>query len=208
MWRNGYFRLFISHLAEERKFAGEIQQGLLRFGISSFVAHKDIAPTEEWQDKIKSALETCDGMLALLHPGFHESDWTDQEIGYAMGRQLLIVTISFGIDPYGFIGRFQAMYGNNKSARVLATELFDILRQHRQTRERISQAVVERFSQSNTFQCAKSNMELLERLDYWDSSLSGKAQSAVDSNGQIRDAWGIPERLKEFVECMERKRSP
>ena len=207
MWRNGYFRLFISHLARKRRFAGEIQQELLKFGVSSFVAHKDIAPTKEWQNEIESALKTCDGMLALLHPGFHESDWTDQEIGYAMGRQLFIVTISFGIDPYGFIGRFQAMEGNHKSTKDLTTELFDILRQHQQTRERISKSVVEYFSQSNSFQCAKKNMELLERLDYWDPSLSTRVRSAANSNGQIRDAWGVPERLKEFIERMERSHS-
>ena len=108
-WEAGHFRLFISHLAEYQAFASEIRDALLESGISSFVAHKDIKPTEEWQDVILSALTTCDGMLALLHDGFHESKWTDQEIGYGLGRKLLIVAVDLGTTPYGFIGKYQAL---------------------------------------------------------------------------------------------------
>ena len=47
-WRKGMFRLFISHLAIHREWAGELQEALLPYGISSFVAHNDIEPTTEW----------------------------------------------------------------------------------------------------------------------------------------------------------------
>ncbi len=203
-WSRGYFRLFVSHIAEHRQFAGEIQSKLLTFGVSSFVAHNDIEPTQEWQDEIEAALATCDGMLVLLYPDFHQSDWTDQEIGYVMGRQLLIVAARFGTSPYGFIRKFQAMEGDHKTADDLAVELFEILRRHRQTRKRISEAVVECFKQSDSFLRAKENMALLEKLDYWDSSLSAHTRSALKSNGQIGGAWGVPECLEQFIERMEK----
>ena len=202
-WIQGYFRLFVSHLAEHRKFADEIQNELIGFGVSSFVAHNDIEPTREWQDEIEVALATCDGMLVLLHPKFRQSEWTDQEIGYAMGRQLLIVAARLGADPHGFIGRFQAIEGNGKTVAALAVELFDILCQHRQTRKRISEAVVECFKLSDSYRCAKENMDLLEKLNYWDSSLSFQARSALKSNSQINDAWEVPGRLNQFIERME-----
>ena len=44
---NGLFRLFISHMAKHRKFAHDIRRELLSFGISSFVAHDGIRPTED-----------------------------------------------------------------------------------------------------------------------------------------------------------------
>ena len=203
VWIRGYFRLFVSHLAEYRQFAGEIQGKLLKFGVSSFVAHNDIEPTREWQDEIETALATCDGMLVLLHPGFHQSEWTDQEIGYAIGRQLFVVAARFGADPYGFIRRFQAMEGDNKTSADLAAELFDILCKHRQTRKRISEGVMECFKQSDSFACAKENITLLEMLNYWDASLSAQARSASRSNGQIRNAWEVPERLEIFIAQME-----
>ena len=202
-WVNGYFRLFVSHLWEHRGFAGEIQSDLLKLGVTSFVAHSDIEPTQEWQNEIEAALATCDAMLVLLHPGFHQSEWTDQEIGYAMGRRLIIVAARYGTTPYGFIRKIQAMEGGQKSAAELSIELFDILRRHRDTRKRISAAVVEQFARSQSFSGAKENMILLEKLTYWDSSLSTKCRSALNSNGQIREAWDVPRRLEQFIERME-----
>ena len=95
-WRKGMLRLFVTHLATYRAFAGELQEALLPYGISSFVAHNDIEPTLEWQAQIETALATCDALVALLHERFHESKWTDQEIGFAMGRGVPAFTIRTG----------------------------------------------------------------------------------------------------------------
>lgn len=54
--------------------------------IAVFVAHAAINPTEEWQQVIEYALRSCDACAALLAPGFKESDWTDQEVGFCMAR--------------------------------------------------------------------------------------------------------------------------
>ena len=205
-WQARFFRIFISHLAKFRGFAGEIQQELVSYGISSFVAHNDIEPTAEWQDEIELALATCDAMLVLLHPGFHDSHWTDQEIGYAMGRGVTIATVRLGTDPYGFIGRFQALDGNNKTARLLARELFDILRRHRMTRRAVAQGAVERFTQSNSFDAAKRAMSILERLTHWDASLSSRARVALKDNNQLHEAWNVPERLDKLIQEMESER--
>jgi hypothetical protein len=82
-WRTGMFRVFLTHLAAHRRLAADLQTALLEFGISAFVAHNDIEPTLEWQGEIETALATCDALVALLHPKFNASPWTDQEIGFA-----------------------------------------------------------------------------------------------------------------------------
>ena len=87
-WRQNMMRLFASHLAVHRAFAGDLQQELLRYGITSFIAHNDIEPSLEWQTQIEMALTTCEALIALLHEKFHASNWTDQEIGFAMGRRV------------------------------------------------------------------------------------------------------------------------
>lgn len=159
-WEDGHFRLFISHLREHRLFAGQIEAELRDFGISSFIAHKDIEPTQVWQNEIESALATCDAMLALLHPDFHRSNWTDQEIGYGMGRRLLIVAVDLGTTPYGFIGKFQAITGIGGNPTRLAQRLSEILRQHPQTQRRVAEAAVYYFAESSSFDEAKRRMSL------------------------------------------------
>ena len=150
-WRKTMFRLFVSHLATERAFAAELQEALLDFGISCFIAHNDIEPTQEWQAQIETALATCDALVALLHENFHASNWTDQEVGFAMGRGVPVYSVRFGQDPYGFIGRFQAFNGSKKDAADLSRELFDAYRKNKQTQRRMSEILVALFEKSGSF---------------------------------------------------------
>lgn len=199
-WEPGHFRLFISHLADHREYAGDTQHALRSFGISSFVAHADIKPTKDWQEEIQSALASCDALLALMHPGFHNSEWTDQEIGYAMGRQVLIVTVDLGTAPYGFISKFQAITRSKSAPSTLSTELFGILARHPNTMKRMSEAAVRLFSKSGSFESAKQRVGLLEQLDYWDDELSTQARVAIDANKQISDAWNVARRVKNLID--------
>lgn len=193
-WRKGMLRLFVSHLATHRVFAAELQEVLLDFGISCFIAHNDIEPTQEWQTQIETALATCDALVALLHKDFHASNWTDQEIGFAMGRGAPTFSVSFGQDPYGFIGRFQAFNGNKKSAAALARELFDAFRKNKQTQRRMSEVLVGLFEQSGSFADAKARIGYLEELELWEPSFSARIRSAAKSNSQVSGSWGVPDR--------------
>jgi hypothetical protein len=198
-WRKGMLRLFVTHLAIHRDFASELQAELLDFGISCFVAHNDIEPTQEWQAQIETALATCDALIALLHDDFHLSNWTDQEIGFAMGRGVPAFSVRFGQDPYGFIGRFQAFNGNGKTSATLARELFDAYRTDKQTQRRMSEILVALFEGSESFAEAKSRVGYLENLDQWEPSFSTRIRSAVKTNSQVSGSWGVPERVATLI---------
>ncbi len=204
-WRKNMLRLFVSHLATHRAFAGELQEHLFRYGISSFVAHNDIEPTLEWQTQIETALSTCDALVALLHDKFHASNWTDQEIGFAMGRGVPTFAVRLGETPYGFIGRFQAFNGTNKEASKLARELFDCYRKNKQTENQMAEAVVSLFEVSDSFATAKERMGFLEEIQTWDSSFDARLRSAVSANSQIDGSWGVPERVKKLLKKWEAK---
>lgn len=109
IWGEGGYRVFLGHKAEVKKQTAELKERLLLYGVSCFVAHADIRPTKAWQDEIESALSTMDAFVALMTANFHESDWTDQEVGFAIARGVPIISVKLGRDPYGFIGKFQAL---------------------------------------------------------------------------------------------------
>lgn len=108
-WRNGYFRMFISHITSRKKQASNLKNALEEFGITSFVAHEDINPTKEWQKEIQKALNSMDCMSAMLYDGFHQSNWCDQEVGIALGRNVTVLPLLPDGDPYGFLGEFQGV---------------------------------------------------------------------------------------------------
>ena len=198
-WHPGMFKLFVSHLASERQFAGDFQKHLLQCGISCFVAHNDITPTKEWQVEIEAALRTCDSLVALLHNGFHASSWTDQEIGFVMGRELPAFAVRLGETPYGFIARFQAFNGLGKKAEQIAKELFEAYRQHPLTKAAMASVCVALFESSDSFEQAKTRVRYLEEIESWEPAFSERVISALKTNNQISGSFGVPARVNALV---------
>lgn len=198
-WEEGYFRVFISHLSAHKEFAATLQESLRQFGISGFIAHNDIEPTAEWQTQIETALATCDALVALLNKDFHTSYWTDQEIGFAMGRGVPVFSIRLGQDPYGFIGRFQAFNGAKKTPLELATELFDTYRKNKQTQQKMARVLIKLFVKSHSFSQAKQLIKFLEELETWEPGFSKLIQYAAKNNSQVEGSWGVSERVKALV---------
>ncbi len=127
IWGETGFRVFLTHKAKDKKETSDLKERLQTFGVSAFVAHRDIRPTKAWQEEIENALSTMDTLVALMTPEFHDSDWTDQEVGFAFGRGIPIISVKLGKDPYGFIGKFQALSCTWKEA---PTEIVKLLVKH------------------------------------------------------------------------------
>lgn len=125
-WREDRIRVFLSHIGAEKAFVSDVRDALVARGLDGFVAHEDIEPTDDWQNAIEAALKECDALVAFLHPGFHESNWTDQEVGFVLARGVPVVPVRLGNDPYGFIGRYQAIAGND-SPEALAQKIVEVL---------------------------------------------------------------------------------
>jgi hypothetical protein len=198
-WNNNNFKAFITHIAKNKDAAGKLQNSLLQHNISAFVAHTDIEPTREWENEIINALNISDGLIALLHTGFHESNWTDHEIGYGIGRGLLVVSVAFGETPYDFIGRYQALPGPGKSYDQLAGEIYRIFLTHLSTRRRMTEVLVKKFAASSSFNQARSLMDQLEEVAFWEDSFTKIVRKAVKENDQVADAWNVPRALEELI---------
>src|ERR1022692_5140318 len=64
-----------------------------------------------------------DGFAALMTPDYHESDWTDQEVGYAFAASVPMISVNLGRNPYGFIGKFQALASSWQAAPLEIAEI-------------------------------------------------------------------------------------
>lgn len=199
-WEAGHFRLFISHVSANKAFAAELSHALAGYGVSGFVAHEDIEPSREWIDEIELALLTCDALLAVLSPGFRESSWTDQEVGFCHGRKVMILAVRDGLDPYGFIGRYQAINRRERSSGELSREIVRILAVHSKTTAKMAEALVGAFERSPSYAQAKERVSLLEAIPSWTPELLRRIESAPEENDQIQDAWGVPGQVREILQ--------
>lgn len=139
------FRLFISHISKDKLIATRLKECLVPYEIAGFVAHEDIHPTLAWQDEIERALQTMDALIAVHTRGFSASIWTQQEIGYALGRGTKVISFKMGEDPTGFIGKHQALPRRNRTAEQIAEEIDKLLEADARTKERLEEARADAF---------------------------------------------------------------
>jgi hypothetical protein len=195
-WKKNFFKLFLSHISSFKKETAELQKSLLSYGITSFVAHEDIEPSKEWQSEIEIALKTMDGLAALLTPGFHESKWTDQEVGIAIGRSVPILSIRYGLDPYGFIGKYQGIQGSGKDLKQISKAILMVLLKNENSQQKMVHGLVHSFIESESFAESKQKIGLVEEAPYLSMDLIQMLENSIKENSQVRGSWGVPESIK------------
>lgn len=162
-WKNGYVKLFVSHLSSNRERMSAMKLGLANWGISAFIAHEDIEASREWRDEVEAGLESMDILVAVVEPGFKESDWCVQEVGYALGRKIDIIPLRAGLDPFGFFGKYQGIQIKGKYPEKVANEIAQTLLKKPQHRNMLLQSMSKAFA---TLQ-SKNKTELIVLLDSW-----------------------------------------
>jgi hypothetical protein len=206
LWTPGCLRLFISHKAKYKKQASELKDALDYYGVSSFVAHEDIEPTKEWQNEIEKALFSMDAIVALLTDDFNSSEWTDQEIGVAICQRVPVIPIQLGMDPYGFIGKYQALIGHNKDASSLAKEIYELFWTKSSLKERLIESLVTRFEDSESFRHTNDLMEYICRIENTSPQIIDRLEKAPENNLQVKDAWAVERTLPHLLQKLRGER--
>lgn len=181
-WTPGYFKVFISHLASFKMGAAGLRSELSAYGITGFVAHDDIKPTREWQGEIVAGLQTMDAFVAILEKGFPQSSWCDQEIGFAVARNVFIIPLIRDLDPYGFIGKVQGLKVKGKLPKAVAREIYDLLLESPRTRDRLVAAVVASVMRAMDPQKAIFGIDLLEDMPVIPRQLLDQLRAAVEGS--------------------------
>ena len=200
LWPRTTLRVFLSHTAEYKTTATEVKEHLKHYGITCFVAHEDIQPLQEWQSEIEVALLTMDALIALLTEGFRGSDWTDQEIGVAIGRQVPIFPIRMGEDPYGFIGMYQALQGAGKTPIAIGDEILGQIMQNGSLMERYKDAFVTSVLNSSSFSQSNSLANLLPSFESLSPVQIESLVSAYNTNYEVSHSFGFQRKIIEHLQ--------
>lgn len=184
IWGEAGYRVFLSHKTEVKKETAELKEQLRMFGVSCFVAHEDIRPTKAWQDEIENALTTMDAFVALLTEDFHRSLWTDQEVGFALGRSVPIISVKLGKNPYGFIGKFQALSCGWKAAPLGIAQLLV-------TESGMLDAYCTAASHCENFEMGNKLAELLPFIQRLSKSQANHLCAAFNNNSELRGSFGF-----------------
>ncbi len=209
-WAELPVRAFLSHICGERVLMSQVKEVLAKsYSIDAFVAHADIDISKRWREVIKAALSTCDIFVAFLHTGYHQSQWCDQEAGWALARNIPIITVRPEKAPRedGFLEEHQDLLlaeEIDNPAWLIAQQIFKTVVQDPRTREIGTQSLVETFVRSWSFDTTRVLWSLLERHNDLTREQLNRIKHAVSTNRQVYEAIGpgavpIPELVSTLV---------
>jgi hypothetical protein len=199
-YRQGQFRLFMSHLAIHEEFVGAVGANLDRYGVSSFVAHVSIEPSEEWQNVIESALRSCDAMAVFLHTGFHESNWCDQEVGFVLARRVPVLPIAIDTTPYGFMAKLQAARCQpTETAPQVAAKVLKWLLKTPSAQTAMTEGLVTAFERSWSFDNTRQVFNKLEQMPAFTPAQLQRLETATKENDQVSNAVFGPNTIPDLI---------
>jgi hypothetical protein len=210
LWDTGIARVFLSLLASENAFVGEVSTELARIGISSFVAHDSIDVTLEWQHEIERALRTADVLAGLVHPHFYDSYWTQQEVGWALGREIPVVLIGLGEPPKAFPARIQAPMIGTTDATLpwrAASAIAVWLTHHDPWRAEVVDRLVDDLRNAGSFVAGRDAAERLRDVGQLTPAILDAIELAYRSNDQLYP-YHIGARVVEEILVTHRRTLP
>lgn len=93
MRRSGH--IFLSYRSAEADFALRLAADLKNAGVHLWMDRLDIQPGDDWNRALVQSLNTCSGLIAILSPGYVNSDYCKRELARAgrMRRQIFPVLL-------------------------------------------------------------------------------------------------------------------
>jgi hypothetical protein len=191
-------KVFLSYHHNDRKLAAGVKECLSGLGMNVFMAHQDLEPSTEWQEEILKNLRKCDVFMPLLTKRFHSSNWTDQETGIAFASEKFILPLKVSPDPYGFIGKLQALKVR-KELEETCRKIVQVLASRPVLADRARDGLIDIFLRSTSFEeSARLAAALLKLKPYSTSQLNRIVQGAA-KNQQIYGGRRAREPVNELI---------
>ncbi|HVY12922.1 MAG TPA: toll/interleukin-1 receptor domain-containing protein [Alphaproteobacteria bacterium] len=199
-WLIDHLRLFISHVHSVKKSAANLRDALQQYGISAFVAHEDIDTSDEWREEILRALMSMDVFAAILTSDFNSSKWTDQELGVAVARDVLMIPINKGENPYGFLAKYQALATSGLTAAEVAEEVFRTISTSPRTKGRMVESLTRTISTGSDVPIVLFRIEKLNEIQGVGMEDWERVRENVAGNAVLRASMPVLNKLNKILQ--------
>jgi len=203
--------VFISYSSSDKKIAGFLKSFIATFcGFSCFLAHEDILPSQNWEDKILIKLNASDLFIPLISEKSLISPYVNQEVGMALASKKPIIPIKIYLtNPFGFISKIQALSCSSMTFEYLVktvNQLFLLIIKDpsfSQFRDSAINALTIALSQSVSFKNSRIIMaiyiESLQNISLTPEQISS-LKKVINSNKQVySERYILPRFLKQIT---------
>ncbi len=93
-------------------------------------------PSLDFEDEIRSQIENCTALVAVVTPNFAESAYSNQEVGIAMGKEKPVIPLWFpGVakSELGFLRSLQAIQTSEEGLNMAVSKIMETAEEQIQT---------------------------------------------------------------------------
>lgn len=205
------YHIFISHSTKDLKNVMKLVNALSCYGLSAFVAHKDIQLSEEWAKEIEDQLSKCKVFIAFLTANFKTSEWCCQEAGVAYSNNLKIIPLNCDgtTNSYGFLSKFQTRplifeeddqnpYAMLK-LRKDVLNIVNVILSEKEIIEFTRSSILNRVGEIHSFHDSECIFSLIPKLEPLTEEEVKRLIKLSVTNNQIYGAGSAQEPLKKII---------
>ena len=192
--------VFVSHSNKDNTMANEIESSINKLYLELFLAHRDIEGGEEWREVIRGKIRDCNVFVALVTPDFHESEYTEQEVGAAwlLKKPILSIRVD-GTDPKGFITGKQWITYNKQYPHTTAGELVKFALTEMDGHDRMVDVVVEILNNARSFNESNYLADILSSQTVLTPKQITGIKHALETNDQVYGARYTKKQLSSIL---------
>jgi hypothetical protein len=137
-----------------------------------------------------------------MTPEFHASPWTDQELGFALGKGTPVLAVNLGTVPYGFVSSNQALSASFDDMPGLALRIVTTILKDQRSRFAMLDGLIVALEKVASFNSGISVGKIvMQQVGYTSSQLT-RIKEAAMNNDQIKSASydNVSSRLVKYAE--------
>lgn len=194
-------QVFLSYREDEegKEYASALREELAILGINAIMASRSIRPGAVWAQTILEHLEASSALLCIASRGYTDSAWCQQEIGWAIGRNIPALWIRYDSAEHstGFLKSKQELVPSEPLDEAeIARAIGAWLAAEDKTREETRATLLRALTFSSTYQQTRDIAHVLATLDSLTDDEWQQINDAAASNRQVRDAISYFDRAK------------
>lgn len=135
--------------------------------------------------------------MPILTINFTLSKWTDQESGVAFAKNKLIIPISTeGNNPYGFLGKIQALKFNLEEIEESCKKIINLLHNNKRFEKAMLDSAIQSFANSVSWATAGKKAAVLLGFKQISNDQINTIARAATQNHQIYDSFDARSKLR------------
>jgi len=190
-WPEHGLRIFVSHVSGERERLGALRAHFAECSVNFFLAHDDISPGLSWSAVLQQALNEMDAFVSVHSSGYAISPWCNQEAGFALARNVMMISVLDGKPPCGFLNPPQGQRWHKEKDKQLLNDLMQQFSKDLRTSHKASESLSSSLKRVPSYNSADNILAKLDDCTEISESAALNIRSAYKFNDQVSGSTSL-----------------